>query len=271
MRATKISQTVASIALTLAFLLPRSAEAAKTFYMDESTDYTGNGCENNDLNTVTESLANTMWSFGWAGDRWVNTDAWPQDFVESCSGTYGSAGDDDVTSDTKSLAVFAGHGNIGLLAYGHKHASRCNVDFSANMRLGSMGGDTAAVGMWLICDALEESSLPSEANSQWLRQQLGWTNLIGIGDDEPEDFFLDTWTMTVTPFLPGKANSDAWLSRMDGGGRHPMVVSYGSTESGCWNVHDGARLGDNVFTTERPSSPACQQGLPAFYYCYETI
>jgi hypothetical protein len=243
-------------------LYAMQGNAAQTYYIDEATDYTGNGCPNNDLNTVTATLQSAMISDGWTGERWVNGDAWPQDFLESCSSTYGTGGLDGSYSDTKSLAVFAGHGNVGRLAYGYKHDNRCTVDFSSNMRLGSMGGDTAAVGMWLICDALQVASLPSEANFQWLRQQLGWTNTIAIGDNEPRDFFNLTSAQT---------NADAWLSTMDGGGRHPIVVSYAANQSDCWTVHDNAKLKDNVYTSERSGSPACGQGQPAFWYCYETI
>lgn len=257
------------------------ASAAKTFYIDESTDYTGNGCENDDVNDVTSSLAYQMVTSGWTGERWVNGDAWPQDFIESCSSTYGP-GADDLYADSKSVAVFAGHGNVGLLGYGYKNAGLCTVDFKPNMRLGSMGGDTAAIAMYLGCDALLASSLSHAANYQWLRQQLGWQNTIAIDSTEVGTFFDRTGTVllnvpptTIPPLpptvSPGDSNADAWLSIMGIGSRQSIVVSYGTDSSSCWTVHDGARLKDNTYTSERPSNPSCGHSQPSFYYCYETL
>jgi hypothetical protein len=55
-----------------------TASAQKTYYIDESTDFTGNGCENADLNDVTSSLRGALNSNGWSGQRWTNVSAWPQ-------------------------------------------------------------------------------------------------------------------------------------------------------------------------------------------------
>jgi len=275
-----IRLTMFSAAGLLGVLATTEAQAAKTYYIEESTDYTGNGCQNADLNDVTWHLHESMSAAGWTGERWMNANAWPQDFMESCSTTYGSDGSDNLYADTKSVAVYAGHGNVGLLAYGYKHSNRCTVDFSSNMRLGSMGGDIAAVAIWLVCDALQVASLPAEANYQWTRQQLGWTNTIAIDNWEPSVFFDLTGThlegIGVFPpvplvLVPGATNADAWLAVMGDDGRHPIAVSYGSSSSGCWTIHDNAKLKDDTYTSARPGSPTCGQGQPAFWYCYETI
>jgi hypothetical protein len=234
---------------------------AKTYFIDESTDYTGNGCENTDLNTITQSLKTALDSSSWTGARWVNGSAWPSDFIESCSATYGVGGD-GAQADTKSLAVFAGHGSTGLLSFGHKKNNVCNVDFSANMRLGSMAGATAAVGMWLGCDALKITSLGTEAHHQWMRQQLGWNNTIAIGDNEPRDFFNATDV---------KTNARAWLDQMDGSGREPVVYTQGTTSDGCWSVHNSASLKNNVYTSARGGGPSCGGPMPASWYCWEWI
>jgi hypothetical protein len=210
---------------------------------------------------------------GWTGSRYVNGDAWPQDFIESCSGTYGNGGVDNIAADSQNLAVFAGHGNVGLLAFSHKRDNVCSVDFSSDMRLGSMSGATAAVAMYLSCDALQVSSLPNEANWQWVRQQLGWTNTIGIGDDEPAWVFNAT-SQQCYPFFgcfAAYTNADAWLAVMDEGGRHPIAVSYATGETSCWYLHDTAKLKDNLFNYPRGSGPSCGAGQPGFYYCYETV
>jgi hypothetical protein len=151
-----------------------------------------------------------------------------------------------------------------------------NVDFSSTMRLGSMAGEVAAVAMWLSCDALQVASLPNEANFQWLRQQLGWTNTIGIGNDDAYDFYIATGGHGVfnqqclcIEWVNAQTNADAWLTNMDGDGRDPIAVSYGTNSSNCWSIHDSAKLADDVYNTARPGYPTCGQGQPAFYYCYE--
>ena len=60
-----------------------SAVAQKTFYLDESTDFTGNGCENADLKRrhVAACEAGST-ADGWTGQRFTNVNAWPQDYIE---------------------------------------------------------------------------------------------------------------------------------------------------------------------------------------------
>lgn len=47
----------------------------KRYYIDESTDFTGNGCQNADLNDVTSSLRETLDDNGWSGSRFTNASA----------------------------------------------------------------------------------------------------------------------------------------------------------------------------------------------------
>src|SRR5262245_44890333 len=90
--------------------------AQKTYYIDESTDFTGNGCENADLNDVTSSLRSSLNSNGWSGQRFTNINAWPQDYMEQT--IAGLSGVDNVFGDNALLSVYAGHGNRGLLQFG---------------------------------------------------------------------------------------------------------------------------------------------------------
>lgn len=270
----RLAQVLALGALGFA---PQHAKAQITYWIDEQTDYTGNGCTtNDDLNTVTASLHSYLQDSNWTGSRFVNPNAWPQDFIESCSTSFGSGGLDSSAADNGTLAVFAGHGGPGIINFGYPRSGRCNVDFSSNMRLGSMSGNDAGYAMYLQCDGLTVASLPNEANFQWLRQQLGWTNTIPIDDDEPYDFFLATGGHAVFDigcwclvWVPGQSNADAWLTTMDGGGRDPIVVSYGTSSSNCWDVHDDAQLKDAVLLSSRSGAPSCSQSQPAFWYCYE--
>jgi hypothetical protein len=83
---------IALAAVVLVALLAERAEAAKTYYIEESTDYTGNGCQDDNVNTLSASLRTGLDNAGWSGQRWVNADAWPQDFQEACSSDYEPGG-----------------------------------------------------------------------------------------------------------------------------------------------------------------------------------
>jgi len=237
---------------------------AQSFYIDENTSYTNHPpCVNNpDLNTVTASLQTTMVNSGWVGSRFTDQNSWPQDFTEACSSTsYGPFGDDGAFADEHVLAVFAGHALPGLVAWGYPHDNVCTRDFKANIRLGQMSGAQAAAAMWLGCEVLSPTSLPTEGNYEWLRQQFGWVNSIGIDDDEPSEFFNDT---------AGSTNRDAWLNDMSGSGREPIVVTYDNySENNCWIIHYAASLGDQQYTNPRGAGPSCGEGLISYWYCYE--
>ena len=251
------------------------AEAAKTYYIDECTDYTGNGCESDNTNSVTGNLRTGLNNAGWTGQRWVNADAWPTDFREACHPGYGEPdGQDDEYADTKSLAVFAGHGAPNRISYGYSHEGNCDTYFGSEMRLGSMAGAVAAHAIWLNCDALRISGLASGPNWQWLWQQFGFRNTIGIDSDQPSAFFAMTGQRNGGKFgtLPAATNAQAWLVVMDDDGRQPIAVSYGSNSSGCWAVHDGHKLKEDVGNFPRQNvipGPSCLEEQPAFHYCYE--
>jgi hypothetical protein len=66
----------------LVLLAAGPASAQRTYYLDESTDFSGNGCENADLNDVTSSLRSSLNANGWSGSRFTNVNAWPQDYME---------------------------------------------------------------------------------------------------------------------------------------------------------------------------------------------
>lgn len=146
--------------------------AAWTYFIGESTDFTGNGCENTNLNTITASLKGGLDVSGWSGTRYVNADSWPNDFMESCNtSTYGNGGD-FAWSDAHVLAVYAGHGSVGSLQWGYKAGDMCTVDMKSSsnvnttgvMRLGQMDGATASYGVWLTSCTLKKDRLTLKAN-----------------------------------------------------------------------------------------------------------
>jgi hypothetical protein len=253
--------------------------AGKTFYIDEVTSYPGGGCASNiSLNVVTESLQTAMEGLGWTGHRYVNPDAWPQDFKESCSTNYAPDGIDYLEADAASVAVFAGHAGVNTLPFGVPYSGQCSANFSTNMRLGALDGQQASYGIWLGCDVLDPSQLPYSVNYQWLNQQFGWGNTIGIDDNEPVSFFdlTGTWiylTHSLTPpyfyVYDPIPNVDSWFEVMTGDDREAVVVSYGSSSSACWARHNSAEMQDVATLNPRTGWNTCNSGVPGFYYCYE--
>lgn len=246
----------------IAALHSAPARAATTYYIDEGTDFTGNGCEIADVNTITATLQTSLNSAGWTGSRFTNSSAFPQDFWEACSSTYGTGGLDSSYGDSKLLSVFAGHGSAHTIYFGYPHNGQCNVNFTNNMRLGEMSGASAAFGMWLACDVIQSSELGS-AMYQRLRQQASWQNTISIGDNEPRDFFNATST---------KTNADAWIDQMSTGGRDAIISTFSSTSAAnCWAVHDAAKLKGNVYNSTLGGGPSCGGAQTLYYYCFEHL
>jgi hypothetical protein len=275
----QITSTI--IILTIGLLLTVTtnlAYAQPTYYIDESTDFTGNGCTNIDLNTVTSELRDSLDLDSWSGLRYVNPDAWPSDFVEHCSTNYlpsgstASSGLDSTYADTRSFTVYAGHGNKGVIQFGFQHDNICVLDMFQHMRLGSMDGNESAVAWYLTSCTLNTSVLVSDANWQWTNQQFGFHNSPGIEDSSP------AWAYVASGSSLLANNKDAWLWAMDyaedvfdDGEDSPVAVSYASTSSGCQTVHNSASLRSQTYITDRSGGPSCNQTQPLFYYCYSIV
>jgi hypothetical protein len=251
-----------------AISLNKSSRAVSTYYIDEDVTYSSavSPCSTNvNLNTVTASLQTAMNGdpYGaFTGHRYVDPAAWSTDFTESCSTGYGSGGADSTYADAYSVAVFAGHGNAGFLQFQTASSGACSLDFHNNMRLGSMNGAQAVVGIWLTCDTLDIASIPGEANWEWLQQQFGFNNTIYINDNEPRDFFNASMT---------SSNVNAWINEFNNNGRKPAAFSYGDSPSRCSMVQTDAQMGLGDFLGSRLSGPSCGGNQPVFYYCGEYI
>ena len=224
-------------------LVSTSALASKTYYIDEWVDFPAPGmsCWQNDLNTVTSSLQSAMAADLWSGLRYVDASAWPQDFWEQ---NRRAGGLDHLYGDTKSVTVYAGHGSPGTIYFG-PHAGACTASTWSDMRLGAGPGSTGALtalAVWLACEIPNVNLLGGETALNNVRQQLGWLNIIPIGDNEPRDVYNKTKT---------QLNKDAWIWTMNGGGgqnpgtgasenRKPIVVSATTlgTADACWWYHD---------------------------------
>jgi hypothetical protein len=222
-------------------MMPALAFAqSKTFYMDEGTHYSDiSMCKNQDLNTVTASLASAMRGDGWIGSRYVNELAWPQDYRDK---SLDSNGLDDLYGDAAAVTVFAGHGSAGFITF-RPRLSTCSASAGTNMALGSGStGAGASVGIWLSCDMFA-TGLLDESSSHYrrinIRQSLGWLNTISIDDDEARDFYNASRSIS---------NKDAWLRQMQGDGRQPIALTAttASDASTCWFFHGREALGQGV-------------------------
>ena len=237
-----------ALSLISAIAIVPCAWSQKTYYIDEATDFSGNGCENADLNDVTSSLHNCLKALGWTGQRWSNVNAWPQDYYESTFPNL--SGLDNVYGDNALFTVYAGHGNRALLQFGFKRQGMCLVDLERQARLGHLGGAKAVYAMYVTSCTLHLGSLSKNFNHE-VRQQFGYHNSPAVGGDQPRDFFEET---------DDKTNARAWLDAMedrDGwftGDNSPLALTFGLDAAHCAWVRDTARLrgGSLLFSPPKP-------------------
>ncbi len=220
--------------------------AGKSFYIDESTDFTGNGCENTDLNDVTSSLRTSLVNDGWTGQRFTNASAWPQDFYEQ---TFpGISGVDDLYGDSKTLAVYAGHGNRALLQFGFMRLGMCTVTLDTQARLGTLAGDHADYAMYATSCTLNTNALQRHFRNQ-IRQSFGYHNSPSIKNDQPRDFYEATNNLD---------NAHAWIQEMEDrpgwftGDNSPIAMTFGANGNDCLAIQNAARLRVGVLLTDPP-------------------
>lgn len=244
-------------ALLLGALLLTGSQAradGKRYFIDESTDFTGNGCSNADLNDVTSSLRTCLNDSGWTGNRYTNASAWPQDFYEQT--LAGLAGLDNLYGDTKTLAVYAGHGNRALLQFGFQRSGRCLVTLDTQARLGTLAGDDAAYAMYVTSCTINLDSLSRHFDQQ-IRQSFGYHNSPPVKDDQPRDFFEETDDLD---------NAHAWIEEMEDrpgwftGDNSPITLTLGQGSSHCDWVRNTAKLRAGTLLSDAPQ--------PHSWYCW---
>lgn len=248
---------VAQVALALMLsisMTPIPMLAQATYWIDESTDFTGNGCPNADLNNVTSSLRSRLDADGWTGTRWSNANAWPQDFYEQTFA--GLSGLDDVAGDSQTLSVYAGHGNRALLQFGFLRNGRCLVTLDTQSRQGIVAGDEAAYMMYVTSCTINTDSI-SRHFDQAVRQSFGYHNSPSVKDDQPRDFYEETDDLR---------NSRAWIEETEDrpgwftGDNSPITLTFGLSQSHCFWVQDTARLRARVLLSDAPE--------PDTWWCY---
>jgi hypothetical protein len=261
------SRAAAASTVVVVIAVAPDASAIKRYYIEEVTDFTGNGCVGTDVNTVTAVLHQALINLGWAGQRWTEGDAWPQDWREACSSSFGAGGLDSTWADTKLLAIYAGHGRVGggNLNFGFAHDGECDNWLGNNSRLGAMSGAGAAYAAYLTSCTLKTTTLVSHANFQWVHQNLGFHNSPSIHGSAATAWFQCTST---------NSNTDCWLSAMepDQNGdddNSPIVVSYGVNADEAAEKRDYARLKGQYpssWMVPRGGGPACGAAPPVFWY-----
>lgn len=230
-----VSMAVSSFLIGVLTALPayNANATGPTYWIDESTDFTGNGCPNSDLNTVTSGLFIQLAVDGWTGQRWVNANAWPEDFIEQ-----GFGGIDHVAGDSKTLSVYAGHGNRALLQFGFQRNGRCVVTLDSDSRLGTGGGDEAAYMMYVTSCTINTDSI-SRHFDQAVRQSFGYHNSPSVKDNQPRDFYKKTRDLR---------NSRAWIEEMEDrpgwftGDNSPIALTFGVNSAHCSFVENTAKL-----------------------------
>ena len=250
------------------------AAVPKTYYIDEVTTYPGSAScyANATLNDVTSSLQTALSASGFTGYRYTNSAAYWTDFADTCPQPNGG---DSIWGDAKSLTVFAGHAGANYLQFGYKNPSvgGCDLTPQSMSALGMLSGGAAVSGVFLGCDVLSSTGRGA-INGQWLRQAFGWANTIPIGNDEPAQFFNLTapyyYTLYGTTYtIAAISNVDAWLSTMDGGGRHPVTITYGVNSSETNLIRSGAQLkSGNIMYHREAQTPACVNGVVTNYPSY---
>lgn len=120
------------------------------------------------MNTVTASLRSALVNSSWTGNRFVNADAWPQDFTESCNDSLYKDGND--LADTSMLTVYAGHGfregTKSGVQFGTARAGLCNVTFASSRisnvgaaRLGQMDYAKTGFSTWITSCSMDADLL----------------------------------------------------------------------------------------------------------------
>jgi len=217
---------------------------AKSYFIAESMDFTGNGCENDDVNEVTASLQSVLADDGWAGTRVTEGQTRPLDFIDVNKRPFGK---DDTKSDAASLAVYAGHGLIDKIGWGTQDDTptveptekRCVATPSKDVRLGSMAGGWAkSVALLTSCtgslSCYESSLATSDAT-----QVFAFNNSPKIWNNAARRFYRKSEDMP---------NRDAWIAAMDSrpglGKNSPVVYTRGASEEQVLQIHQSARLAE---------------------------
>lgn len=118
----------------------------QTYFMGEQMDYSNlSVCQNTSLNDVTSDFQATLDAAGWSGHRLEDADSKMSDFYDTNIQPIGY-GKDHLHADAARVAVFAGHGHVGIHAWGRTDpdVDECRVRTNS-YALGRMSGDETSL------------------------------------------------------------------------------------------------------------------------------
>lgn len=220
----------------------------RTYFIGESVKF--DGCPNTNLNTITRRLRNRLEGAGWTGLRFVDDDAWPEDFWET---TLFPSGVDDAFGDAHRLAIYAGHGGPGVLQWGRpSDDGQCFANIPMHLRLGQFAGDAAAAVMLMTSCTLRTDIVWPNFKLNAARQFFGYHNSPYIGGGEPRRVFKRT--------QDGQSTKDAWLDEMEQnaalGKNSPVVLTAGVSGMEAMQAHGATNLASGAGFIDDVGEPA---------------
>lgn len=217
----------------------------RSYFIGENVTFDGGGtCNNTELNTITSTLRGELDDAGWEGFRFVDANSWAEDFQDPSTNPLGL---DGTFGDTARLAMYAGHGNVGLLQWGTPSGNgTCQMSLPQNARLGTLTGNRTAAMMLMTSCTLRTDALAQTLVANASRQFFGYHNSPYIGYDEPRKVFKRT--------EDGQSTTNAWLDEMeqnaDVGKNSPVVVTFGTSPQDASSNHQSTNLasGEGLIT-----------------------
>ncbi|MFO7562333.1 MAG: hypothetical protein R6X02_06790 [Enhygromyxa sp.] len=191
-----------------------------TYFMGEQMDYSlDTPCQGTSLNDVTSDFKATLDAAMWAGQRLADSVSRMHNFYDEAVQPIGY-GKDHLYADNARVAVFAGHGHVGIHAWGQldPEQSECRV-ITASYNLGTRTGDqnslfinAASCNGALSSDPDDPAKCFRGAFEQSeFRQWLGFIN-------SPH---IDSWQLTTfyqgltSEYDSASGHVDVWLDVME--------------------------------------------------------
>lgn len=224
----------------------------RSYFIAESTDFRGNGCENDDVNEVTRTLRNALALDGWIGTRVTEGSTTPSDFIDPAKQSFGR---DPEAGDSALLSVYAGHGWMDKLEWGTADTTpglaryrECWAYFDDDVRLGAMSGGWARVVLLLTSCSGRLACYKSMLGRSNATQTMAFNNSPSIWNNAARRFYRKTKHM---------ANRLAWIKAMDDspglGTNSPVVYTRATSRHDALRIHASARLSriEDIPTTAR--------------------
>jgi len=199
------------------------ADPDKTFFIAEVTTYetAPDPCKTSNVATVTEDFKLTLQLDGWTGTRRVSSQTRPSDFYDQGFIPFGK---DHLYSDSKRVAVFAGHGHVGLHSFRLMDPERPNVCVSETAAYMGGQGQGSEQSLFISVSSCggpfnPNSEHPNEIaacfKDKWLLSQF--RQWLGFADSPVVDPYALTTFYDSLSSDPANTNgqSDVWIDVME--------------------------------------------------------